>query len=120
MLLVAPSIIWKTNFPRHLRSDATNASSVFSVAESSTKNVILLVRLEETQSFIFSELYYLFLNCGNSFLLVDKFAVLSQLRPSEYPVHDYFFNVFNQIRVTRTDNFFYFLLPFRNFSSISL
>jgi hypothetical protein len=52
---------------------------VFSIAESSTKNVILPVRLEETQSFLFSELYCLFLNCGNYFLLVDKFTVLSQL-----------------------------------------
>jgi hypothetical protein len=60
-----------------------NASSVFSVAESSTKNVILLVRLEEAQFFLFSELYCLFLNYENSFLLMDKFVVLSQLRPSK-------------------------------------
>jgi hypothetical protein len=82
-LLIAPSIIWKTNFPWHLRSNATNASFVFSIAESSTKNVILPVRLKETQSFLCSEFYYLFLNYGNSFHLVHKFAVLSQLRPSQ-------------------------------------
>jgi hypothetical protein len=60
-----------------------NASSVFSIVESSTKNIILPIRLEETQSFLCSEFYCIFLNYGNSLLLVDKFAILSQLRPSQ-------------------------------------
>jgi hypothetical protein len=60
-----------------------NVSSGFSVAECSTKNVILPARLKETQSFLCNEFYYLFLNYDNSFLLVHKFAILSQLRPSQ-------------------------------------
>jgi hypothetical protein len=49
-LLIAGRVFQKTMFPRHLRSNAADASYVFRVTESYIKLVILPIRLKETQS----------------------------------------------------------------------
>jgi hypothetical protein len=56
MLLLAGRVFQKTMFPRHLRTNAADASCVFRVTESLLKLVIFPIGLKEAQSLFCSNM----------------------------------------------------------------